>query len=259
MPASTELPLHPSLPDPRTGGPLRALSVLPSGRVVWPAMGGADDGAGGDGGDGAGGGSGGTGGGADDGAGGDGGDGAGGDGGGGRRSLEDLLVDLPEDKRSAVLDQVRKARNEAKGLRSRVKELEPKATRYDQLDAQSKSAADQAKAEAESERDRADKATQRAVRAEVRALAADGFADPEDAVLNLGDLGEYVDDRGEIDTDAIKSDLADVLTRKQHLRKTPGPRRPAPDPTQGSSGGGGRAATEPRDEFAAFLKSQLPG
>lgn len=35
-----DLPVHPTLVHPRTGEPLRAVGVLPSGRVVWPIMGG---------------------------------------------------------------------------------------------------------------------------------------------------------------------------------------------------------------------------
>lgn len=35
-----ELPTHPTLLHPRTGAPLRAVGVLPSGRIVWPIMGG---------------------------------------------------------------------------------------------------------------------------------------------------------------------------------------------------------------------------
>lgn len=34
------LPVHPTLVHPRTGDPLRAVGVLPNGRVVWPIMGG---------------------------------------------------------------------------------------------------------------------------------------------------------------------------------------------------------------------------
>src|SRR5690606_24279189 len=60
--------------------------------------------------------------------------------------------------------------------------------------------------------------TERAVRAEVRAVAAADFADPADAVAFL-DLSAYVDDDGEIDSDRIKADLADLLERKPHLAK----------------------------------------
>jgi hypothetical protein len=89
-------------------------------------------------------------------------------------------------------------------------------------------------AEADAARKTAAEATARAVRSEVRALA-DGFADREDAVLNLGDLGQYVKD-GEVDTAAIETALAAVLERKKHLAKPAGVRNPAPDPSQGKGG-----------------------
>ncbi|MCW2900231.1 MAG: hypothetical protein JWO67_2496 [Streptosporangiaceae bacterium] len=86
-----------------------------------------------------------------------------------------------------------------------------------------------AKADAAEKREQA--ATARAVRAEVKALA-DGFADKEDAVLNLGDLSQFVTD-GEVDTDAIEVALKGVLDRKPHLAKADGPRPPRADPGQG--------------------------
>lgn len=97
------------------------------------------------------------------------------------------------------------------------------------------------------------KANARIVRAEVKALSADTFADPEDAVLNL-DVSSYdVDDDGNVDADAIKRDLAEVLKRKPHLAK--GGKRPEPDPSQGSSGAGKKESTPGlgrlRDAYAA--------
>ncbi len=102
---------------------------------------------------------------------------------------------------------------------------------------------------------RAADATARAVRAEVKSLA-DGFADRDDAVLNLGDLTAYIKD-GDVDTAAITAALADVLTRKPHLAKPAAPTggRPAPDPSQGR--GAHNGATDFRkasdDEFRAEL------
>lgn len=81
-------------------------------------------------------------------------------------------------------------------------------------------------------------ANERIIRAEVRALAAETFADPTDALPNI-DLSSYdVSDDGEVDADAIKADLADVLKKKPHLAK--GGRKPIPDPSQGSRGAGGK-------------------
>lgn len=77
----------------------------------------------------------------------------------------------------------------------------------------------------------------RAIKAEVKALAAEGFADPSDASAFL-DLTSYADESGDIDSDRIKADLADLLTKKPHLGKSPVSRVPAPNPAQGSSGAG---------------------
>lgn len=130
------------------------------------------------------------------------------------------------------------------------------------LAAKLKTFEDAQKTEAEKLADRASTAekhaqaaTARAVKAEVKALA-DDFADREDAVLNLGDLTKYVGDDGEIDTDAIKSDLESVLGRKQHLRKAAaGPRNPAPDLSQGR--GGDNKPTDFRTADKAAFDAEL--
>lgn len=63
------------------------------------------------------------------------------------------------------------------------------------------------------------KANRRIVKAEVKALAADTFADPSDAAVFL-DLDDIeVDENGDVDTDAIKRALKDVLKAKPHLAK----------------------------------------
>ncbi|MFC8273752.1 hypothetical protein ACFUJR_14765 [Streptomyces sp. NPDC057271] len=101
---------------------------------------------------------------------------------------------------------------------------------------------------------------QRAVQSEVRALASAGFADPEDAHAFL-DLDSFVNSEGDIDSDAIRGSLADLLQRKPHLAKPVGnsPRRPAPDRTQGSSGNGNRTPNSPAEEFAGFMQRALKG
>lgn len=71
-----------------------------------------------------------------------------------KRSLEDLLGGLDDDARSVVLGEVSKARNEAKNLRDRFKEAEPKLTEYERL-------VDASKSDLERERDRANAATDR--------------------------------------------------------------------------------------------------
>jgi hypothetical protein len=116
-----------------------------------------------------------------------------------------------------------------------------------------KTDAEKLAARAESAEKLAATATARAVKAEVKALA-DGFADKDDAVLNLGDLSKFVTD-GEIDTDAIAAELGKVLERKPHLGKAATPRNPAPDPSQGR--GGNNAPTDFKTADAATFAAEL--
>ncbi len=108
---------------------------------------------------------------------------------------------------------------------------------------------------------RAAAAVERAVRAEVRALAADDFADPSDAVDAIR-AAEYVDADGEIDLDAIKAKLADLLEAKPHWKKPdPAPKpvatppKPKPDPSQGARPPAAPKdfKTAPREEVLAEL------
>ena len=128
------------------------------------------------------------------------------------------------------------------------------------LAARLKAFEDAQKTEAEKLAERADvaekreqAATARAVKAEVKALA-DGFADREDAVLNLGDLGKFITD-GEVDTEAISDALGKVLERKPHLAAAKAPRTPAPDPSQGR--GGDNQPTDYRTAEKTAFESEL--
>jgi len=135
------------------------------------------------------------------------------------------------------------------------RDLEKKIKQFEDRD---KTEAERIAARAAEAEQRVQALTERAVRAEVRAVAAADFADPADAVAFL-DLSAYVDDDGEIDSDRIKADLADLLERKPHLAKAaaePEKRRPAPDMTQASSANSQRSSN-PADEFAGFLNSRL--
>jgi hypothetical protein len=127
------------------------------------------------------------------------------------------------------------------------------AAKLKEFEDRDKTDAEKLAAKVEAAEKTAQAATARAVRAEVKALA-DGFADREDAVLNLGDLSAFVKD-GEVDTDAITGALGKVLERKPHLKAAPATRTPAPDPSQGR--GGTNAPTDfttaTQDEFAAEL------
>ena len=189
---------------------------------------------------------------------GDTGDGSG-SGGSQSKSLADLLVGLDDEAKSAVLGEVDKARREAAGYRTKVRELEPKAKEHDKLLESQKTAEQQANDKAAAAADRATRATLRAVTAEIKALAANDFADPEDASAFLGDIAKYADEDGEVDVEALRADLASLLARKPHLAKVAGqqPRAPRPDRSQGSSGNGGTAAPTAADAFAGVMNDLL--
>ncbi|MEE1813554.1 hypothetical protein PUR59_00615 [Streptomyces sp. SP18ES09] len=157
----------------------------------------------------------------------------------------------------AARKEIEKLRREAAGHRTKVRELEPLAAKAKELEDAQKSEAERLTEQLTVERERALKATQTAVAAKVEALAAKTFADPEDAAGALN-LADYVDDSGVIDTARINTDLAALLERKPHwARQDDGPRRPAPDRTQGSSGNGNRTSSDPGEVFAGLMNQAL--
>lgn len=152
----------------------------------------------------------------------------------GKRALDRMKADRAAAKKAAAAEKKR-----ADALARKVQEFE---------DAQ-KSDLDKAAAKAERAQAQAAKAVARAVQAEVKSLAIGQFADATDAVdILMRDPSKYVDADGDIDTDAIEADLADLLERKPHWAKAapePAPaaeaeparkRQPKPDPGQGSRG-----------------------
>ncbi|MFE1358850.1 hypothetical protein [Streptomyces harbinensis] len=140
-----------------------------------------------------------------------------------------------------ALDRMKAERDEARRLArehaARVKEFEDR----------DKSELERATERATSAEERAAKALASAVAARVEALAGRkvgeraAFADPEDAIGAL-DLTRYADEQGVIDTDAIETDLADLLGRKPHwaaqAAAPSAPKAPKPDPGQGARPGG---------------------
>lgn len=219
------LPIHPF-----TG--LRALHVFPSGRVMWPVVGGAED--------------------ADGDAAADAGDRADDDAGGtpaddkpddakpdgtstgddtseppalieernNRKALETVLAEVTGKSKSEIRRMLKKGTSET------LAALKPADDKPD--DAPD---ADAIRREVDA------KANTRIVRAEVRALAAETFADPQDAVLNLQSrLDDFdVDEDGNVtDVEDLKTALADLLKRKPHLAKKG--KAPKADPSQGSRG-----------------------
>lgn len=150
-----------------------------------------------------------------------------------RKSLEDSLASLDEDTRKFVLGEVQSARSEAKNLRERVKEAEPIVAQWRQLEEASKTELQKAQEAATQSAERATQLVNRAVRAEIKALAADLFADPSDAAAFL-DVSKYATDDGDVDTERISADLAELLTKKPHLGK-PQQKGMPPNPAQGAT------------------------
>lgn len=147
----------------------------------------------------------------------------------GKRALDRMKADRAEARKAHAAE------------KKRADELARKVAEFEDRD---KSELEKATSKAEAAAKRAEAATARAVRAEVRAAAGE-FADPEDATAFL-DLSRYTDESGDVDTEAIQSDLADLLERKPHLKRqaaTPEPKPgPKPDPSQGA-----RKETPPTD------------
>ncbi|MFD5509017.1 hypothetical protein ACFWIB_14740 [Streptomyces sp. NPDC127051] len=168
------------------------------------------------------------------------------------------------DKGKQALDRMKAEKAEAKRAaaaeKKRADDLARKVAEFEDRD---KSELDRATDKAQKAADRADRATRRAVLAEVKAAAA-AFADPEDAAAFL-DLASYASDDGEIDTDAIATDLAALLERKPHLKRqaaeAPKPPAPKPDPGQGPRPNDPPAdfRTASRDELQAELAKSVPG
>ena len=160
----------------------------------------------------------------------------------------------------AARKEIEKLRKESAGYRTKAKELEPLAKKAKELEDAQKTEAERLNEQLTDAQERAAKAVQTAVASKVEALASKDFADPEDAASAL-DLAAYVDADGSIDADAIRRDLDDLLKRKPHWAKPAdnGPRRPAPDRTQGSSGNGNRTPSDPAQVFAGFMDKALKG
>jgi len=120
-----------------------------------------------------------------------------------------------------------------KNLRERLKAAE--ASKSDEV----KSAEQRFSGMLKTLEERSRKQTERAVKGEVKALAADLLQNPADAHAFL-DLSKYADEDGEIDSDAIRSDLAALVEERPYLAKSKGPKS---NPAQGASG-----STPPKEE-----------
>lgn len=91
------------------------------------------------------------------------------------------------------------------------------------------------------------KANERILKAEVRAVAATKLADPADALLHLDLSGFEVGADGEVDTEAVRAAIDDLVARKPYLAAQGGAR------FKGSADGGTRteSAKSIDDEIAA--------
>ncbi|MFC5802799.1 hypothetical protein [Streptomyces formicae] len=172
----------------------------------------------------------------------------------------DKLGDAGKKALDAMKRERAAAKKEAAEAKKRADDLARQVAAFEDRD---KSELEKATTKAERLAEQAAKATKRAVLAEVKAAAAE-FADPEDAAAFL-DLTSYAGDDGEIDTNAIVTDLETLLERKPHLRKAviePEKKKaPKPDPGQGARPTGPPAdfRTASRQELEAELAQSAPG
>lgn len=130
-----------------------------------------------------------------------------------------------------------------------ARENRDKAKKLDEIEAAQQTETERATARATAVEQQLATIRRTALDAEIRA-AATGWADPSDAPRYLDDRGRYLSEDGVIDTAAITADLAAVLTQRPHLARVDGPRRPAPDPSQGQRNGPSGTAEQIRDAEA---------
>lgn len=144
--------------------------------------------------------------------------------------------DFDPEKAWQLVQNLRSDKEKLQKRPSLTTEQQQKLAEYERLEEASRTELEKAQVAARNNEQRAQALLSRAVNAEIKALAGD-FADPSDASAFL-DVTKYATTDGDVDTETIKADLADLLTRKPHLGKTPTSRVPAPNPAQGTSGAG---------------------
>jgi len=138
--------------------------------------------------------------------------------------------------------QARRHEREAKAARKRAEAAEKALQeRQDADKSEQEKALDQARKEAadEARSEITGQVRGKLLKAEIKALAAGTFADPDDAhrLLDLEDEDIFNDD-GDIQTDALKSALEDLLERKPHLKADPpNGRKPSGDADAGKGKG----------------------
>lgn len=146
----------------------------------------------------------------------------------------------------------RAAREAARVAKAEADELRAKLADQDRTEDERRTAEAQRTAQAEANA----RANKRIVKAEIRAAATATFEDPADALAFL-DLDKIeVSDDGEVDVDAVKDALADLLERKPHLgKRTATVPQPKPDTSQGPRP---NTQTVEDAEYAAFKAKLWP-
>jgi len=175
----------------------------------------------------------------------------------------DKLGDAGKKALEAMKRERAAAKQEAAAAKKQLAALTAKVQEFEDRD---RTELEKATAKAERLADQAAKATARAVAGEVKVHAVGQFADPTDAVdVLMRDASKYVDASGEIDSEAIQSDLAELLERKPHWGKQPEPtpaapqpdperpRQPRPDPSQGAR------PTVPPTDYRTASKAEVAG
>jgi molecular chaperone GrpE (heat shock protein) len=151
--------------------------------------------------------------------------------------------------------EARKWEKRSKDNFAKLKEAEPKLAEYDKLRQSQQTEVERQAEELTRWQTEAQQWRGMAINSRVETLATD-FADPTDALAALGDTSKYLDAGGQINEDAIRTDLTALLEKKPHWRRPDGaqplPRVPAPNPHQGS--GGGTPASDPKSEFGAIIR-----
>lgn len=157
----------------------------------------------------------------------------------GKKALDKMKAEKAEAKKEAAA-----AKKQAADERRKAAELARKVAEFEDRD---KSELEKAQAKAERSEKQATEAVARSVRSEIKVAASGTFADVSDAIdVLMRDPSKYVDADGDIDTETIEADLADLLERKPHWGK-PEPvaevdpevkkQKLKPDLGQGSRGG----------------------
>jgi hypothetical protein len=157
----------------------------------------------------------------------------------GKKALDRMKADRAAAKKEAAA-----AKKAAAEERRKTADLARKVQEFEDRD---RSDLEKAQAKADRAAEQATKAVARSVKSEIKASAVGKFADTSDAVdVLMRDPSKFVDADGEVDTDAIEAELADLLDRKPHWAvpesapaaeaDTPRKPRPRADPAQGSRG-----------------------